>query len=1146
MNSEISFGKLPPEYKRIIARAEEKFNIEIKPLQVLVGGWSGAMIYLVSVASGDGNKLEHLILKLDRKKAMSKSDESTRHQQVLSSSPEEFINQHLPEMVYGGVEDDEAVIIFYSIAGQSLRKFQTLSSFSQQSQLEMLFRNTNHYLLDVWNPALKFEQLVHPQTLLNKWLGFRLDEGQKIENFVRDVCDIDPSVGGLIIDGNIFPNPLFYSRNEEAWGDLRPLDAIFGLQHSDLNTNNILAKFAGDGEPLEGCFFIDFALYKENMPLLYDQRYLEMSYLVQAGVQGSFTSMLVLISQIAENELLETNQAPIEMSGVNSVLSAGRTAFRDWVKTNHATLDDDLWGQYWLAGAAAGLSYCHKAGQPDNIRAAGLIFAAANLKQFFNLFEVSLPKEASHLYSKGQFGGSSASDIVFSPTSKKVVSNLPSPLSQFIGREKEMEEITALLRQDETRLVTMTGPGGMGKTTLGLNVCRKLIDDFQDGVYFIDLAALQDPSLFASVTAQTLGVREGGGRDPLENLKSFLSNKNIFLLLDNFEQITDAASDVADLLVSVPGLKTLVTSRIPLHVRGEQEYPVSPLSVPLGLDHSLEEIDQFEAVALFKQQAQMIQPKFDLTEENSEVVIEICRRLDGLPLAIEIAASRIKMLSVESILEKLDRSLNLLVGGAKDLPDRQRTLRGAIDWSYELLEPETQKLFVRLGVFAGGFTLEAVEAVCNPAGELDVFSGIETLLDSSLVRQVRRDGGEPRFDLLQTIRQYALEMMGKEGVLEETQLAHATYFGNLAEQAEVIGSQSTVWLKRLDEEKDNLRMTLGWGLEDVGRLHVVIPGLRNVHWFWYRFGHLKEGREWAEKILEMTKDMGDNPLRAMSLYCAATIAMWMGDLLVSYKLNKETLEMCKRLRFDLGAFAANLGVGTNLVNQGKDKEAYPYLVDAVELSDDMGMEEFKTITLVHLANASLGLGDAGEAMKWLDMALPGMKASGDDWIMAFGFTNYGEVARVLGNFEEAEEYYRKTQELFIKEGANGDQARLVNVLGYIAQHKGDLEEAGRLFRQSLRDFRELGNQRGIAESLAGLATLAVVQGKDKWAAPLLSAAESQLFAFGGVWWPADRVEIELARERMRTALGDDFEAHWEMGQTMGIEDAMVYIKNDGS
>ncbi|MGB7876459.1 MAG: tetratricopeptide repeat protein [Anaerolineales bacterium] len=1135
------FQSLPEEYQHVIQLAQEQHRIHITPLQEMVGGWSGAMVYLVSVAHQDSPRVEHFILKLDRKGKKTRSDEVVRHNLARSLSPSDFASHHIPEIHFDRVDSEESIAIFYAIAGQSLRDYRTLSKYKQQNQLEKIVTATHRYFLSEWNAEPAFEQAIHPQTLLKKWLGFRLDPGRPTEQFMHTACRVDPDSAGFLLRGNVFPNPLRYARTEEPWGSIRPVDALFGLQHGDLNTNNILVKFSKDKDDLEGYYLIDFALFKEGMPLLYDLRYLEISYLLLGISQGGFSQYVDLISQLGEKDILDPDRVPIEMVGSSAVIGASRRAFEQWVRQEHPSLQDDLWGQYWLAGVAAGLSYCHKAGQPDEQRLAGLIYAAANLKRYAILYALSMPEEARQLYDESQYDASARIQSAPGSPSIGTPHNLPIPPTKFVGRGSEVTEITEMLLRPDVRLITLTGPGGTGKTRIELEIGRTLLDHFPDGVYFVDLAAIRDPALVATTVAHTVGMREGGGRPPLEKLKDYLADKHTLLLFDNFEQIIDAATVVADLMAAAPGIKALVTSRIPLQLRGEHEYPISPLALPLGNCRSRTDVLANEAVALFRQQAQSVQPNFEITDENCLAVVEICRRLDGLPLAIEIAAARIKMLQPQALLKRLDQSLKLLVAKAKDLPDRQQTLRRTIDWSYELLEPEAQNLFIRLGIFSGGFTLEAAEGVCNPDEEMDIFSGIETLLISSLLRQVESVSDEPRFDMLQTIRDYALEKLEEAGITAEMQMAHCDYFTQLAQSADVYGSQSMIWLQRLREEHDNYRAALAWAMGHEESIPAAVVMMEPLLWFWFRYGHLQEGVEWTKQIMAATTGMGLSPLRALALVGRAMLAMWSSDLNVAAEHALAAVEMSTQLNFDVGLSMAKLGIGVTLINQGKDKEAFSHLVDAGELFDQQNQSWMKGTALVHLANASLGLGDADQALKWLDMALPLMKDSNDLWNMAFTLNNYGEVSRVKGDYDKAESYYRQTEKLYKQADAVGDQARLVHTLGYIAMHKGEFEEARALFQESLSDFKVLGNQRGIAECLAGLAGLAVEQGEHSWAVPLLAAAESQLKAIGGAWWPADRVEIEHARESMRATLGDEFEKLWEQGQAMDVEEALAYL-----
>lgn len=1139
----VSFQSLPAEFQQVIELAQDQHGIAISPLQELSGGKSGAHLFLVRVATDEAGGLEHLILKLDRVRRKTSTDEISRHTTVGEISPPAFVQAHIPKLALEAVERDGALAMFYAIAGQSLRSFRTLSSYRRQSRLQRLFTATNEILLEGWNPTPTFETVRHPKKLLTDWLGFRLDPGQRIESFIAEVCQVPIDSAGFLVRGNLLPNPLRYARDVEAWGKVHPLDAAIGLQHSDLNTNNILARFSGVGDELSGYYLIDFAMFKEGKPLFYDQRYLEMSYLIHALTQSPFSSVVDLLNHYSQVEVLGLDESPIELAGVNAAVRAGRLAFDRWIQEHHPSLRDDLWGQYWLAGTAAGLGFCHKAGLADELRLAGLIYAGANLKQFLHLFDLPMPTEAGQLYDEGRIGG-----VARAPLSSitQIGHNLPAPLTQFVGRKIELGEVRQLLLRPEKRIVTLTGPGGTGKTRLAVETARGLLDEFPHGVFFVDLAELTEPAQVLPTAAHTLGIREGGGRPVTEKLKDYLARHEMLLIFDNFEQVTGAALALAELLAAAPGLTALVTSRLPLQLRGEHEYPVSPLEMPPAIEQSLEQTVAYESVALFQQQARAVKPRFQITEENQAAVVEICRRLDGLPLAIEIAAARIRMLSPRALLTRLDQRLEFLVSPAKDRPDRQQTLRGTINWSYQLLAPAEKDLFTRLGIFAGGFALPAAGSVCRSMGEAEVFDGVETLLNNSLLRQAPSATEEPRFEMLQTVREFALEKCAEAGIMEELGRAHCEYFTQLAGggmEGGIYGADSVFWLRLYEQEHDNYRQAMAWAYEHPHEsAQSMLALMSQLSWFWYRHGYLQEGSEWMERALEATEAMGDSAPRAYALAGRGSLALWSGDLVLAAERTREAMEMGQRLKLDQVVSITKMTYGTTLINQGKDREAYPHLVDSVELYDQQDQRWLKGTALVHLANVSLGMGNVEEALGWLDTAMPLLSATGDVWTMAFGLNNYGEVARAQGDYEKAEEYYRRTEALYQQADSKGDQARLMTALAYIEQHKGELDQARTSFLQSLAEFRKLGNQRGIAECLAGLASLAAERGQHAWATPLLSAAEARLKDIDGVWWPADRVEIERAKERLQAGLGEEIEALWARGTSMPLAEAIEYAE----
>ncbi len=743
----------------------------------------------------------------------------------------------------------------------------------------------------------------------------------------------------------------------------------------------------------------------------------------------------------------------------------------------------------------------------------------------YQLWLPDLPNDFPPLLSPAEFAG-----------------NLPQPPTPIVGREQEVAHLTRLLTADGARLVTLTGPGGTGKTRLCLEVGHTLRDRFPHGVFFVDLAPITDPALVASTIAHTMGIREGGGRPAFDNLREYLVDKRVLLLLDNLEQVVSAAPVVAGLLAATRHVTLLATSRIPLQLRGEREIPVDTLRVPPARALSPEQLLDYEAVRFFVRQAQAARPSFALSADNAAAVASICRRLDGLPLAMEIAAARVRLLPPAAILKRLDQSMKLLVGGAADLPTRQQTVRNAIDWSYTLLSADEQTLFARLGVFVGGFTLESAEAVANADDRLDVFTGIETLLRNSLLRQVAAPDDEPRFDMLLTIRDYALEKLEETGELEPLRDAHLGHMAQraIAEWRLLYGSEALPTMVRAEADHDNFRAALAWAIE--GGRDLLSAGWICVFllWFWYRRGHLQEGRQWSERLMHATQPIGGIPY-GMALNTAGLMAMWQGDLTVADERLAAAVQLAEQANFPLGISMGHFSYGVNLINRGRDREGYGHLTQAAEMFDETDSAWDKANTLVHLANAALGLGERAQAEAWLRQALPMAERVGDPWQIALALNNIGEVARAGGDYERARSYYERAEALYRQADALGDHARLDHTLGYMALHDGDPARAESLFHDSLAAFRKLGNKRGMAECLGGLAAVASVRGQAAWGAPLLAAADSQIAASGAAWWPADRVEVERTRRHLREVLGDaEFDAAWARGRALGLDAAIAY------
>ncbi len=763
--------------------------------------------------------------------------------------------------------------------------------------------------------------------------------------------------------------------------------------------------------------------------------------------------------------------------------------------------------------------------------------------------------------------------------------NLPAWPAAFIGREKEVEAVRNILRQEDTRLVTLTGPGGVGKSRLGLQAAADLLGDFEEGVFFVSLAPIRDPVLVTSAIAETLGVRESSGQPLLQRLKDYLRSKHMLLLLDGFEQVTSAAPLVAEILGACPKLTLVVTSRAPLHLRGEREFPVLPLRLPDAKQPvSIAELSRSEAVRLFVQRALDVKPDFALTDENAQAVADICQRLDGLPLAIELAAARIKVLSPQALLARLDSRLKLLTGGARDLPARQQTLRNTIEWSYDLLGEGEKVFFRRLAVFAGGRTLEAAEAVCHATGDLDmdIVEGMASLLDESLLRQGEGVAGEPRFWMLETIREYALELLVESGEADTVQRRHAEFFLALAEKVEpvITSGKRDIALKQLEADHDNLRAALAWSQtaeEDEAGLRLAGA----LYWFWYLCGHWSEGRGWLEAALARTeagsyaaarakallgagllaavqgdgavaplrlqqsiaqfREMGDKRGLAYALSFLGTLTRWSGELAGA----RATLEKSVALFRELGdkwGLALTLGLlGDALMVLGHEEEAQSQSEESVALLRELGDKWGLAVALDNLGNIALHRGDDTAAHSWLEESVAILREVGDkSSFIGLALIHLGDVARRQGDYPRAAALYEESLALYREGGSKWGVALPLHNLGTIAKEQGDYRRAAALFEESLPLYREANNTPGVASCLVGLAGVAA-EGQPERAARLLGAAQALLDRTSSVVEPADRIEIEREIAAVRTQLGEEtFAPAWAEGRAMTLEQAITY------
>jgi predicted ATPase/DNA-binding winged helix-turn-helix (wHTH) protein len=741
------------------------------------------------------------------------------------------------------------------------------------------------------------------------------------------------------------------------------------------------------------------------------------------------------------------------------------------------------------------------------------------------------------------FSEKAAEPVVEAPSS-----NLPVQRTGFLGREKEVAAAERLLLRPDVSLVTITGPGGIGKTRLAVQLATRLAEHFPGGTYFVSLSSLSDPGLLASVIVQALGIREAGTQSPLETLKANLRSSGRapkLLLLDNFEHLVGAVPTVVELLSVGSRLKVLVTSRSALHVYGENEFPVPPLALPEQTTSTVEVLAQSPAVALFVQRAIAAKPDFQLTPENAAAVAEVCARLDGLPLAIELAAARVKVLSPTAMRTRLSSRLQLLTGGARDMPQRHQTLRAAMDWSYDLLSPTEQKLFRRLSVFVGGCTLEGAEAVCDAKGDLDLepLDGMESMVDKSLAQREEQADGEPRFVMLETIREYALEKLEASGEKALTKRAHAAYCLVLAEEKATEHSETARadWLAHYANEYDNLRAALEWLTEtEDAEWGLRLGGA--LFRYWEMREYLAEGRARLDKLLRIAGAQAPTKARSRALFAAGVLGLEQGDYAAADELIRESLEIARQQGDAHGAAVCLNALAVSARDRGDIQGARLLFEESLTVWKEVGDPKAVASAVSNLANIVKLQGDNTRARSLYAECLSIFSGLGDRTGVAWSMNYQGDVVRDQGDPAAARALYEQGLEIFRELGDRWGIAGTLADLGNLASEQGNYSMAQDLYRQSIRIFQELEHKRGIARLLECFACSAAVQLEAERSLRLAGAAAALRQNIGAPLTPAEHAKLEASLHTARQALGSTVSGTaWSEGWALPVEKAIEEV-----
>ncbi len=1067
------FPSLPDEYQQVLLLAQQENNIEVFPLEELKGGWTGARLFLVSVSTDDARTVDHLVLKLDRIHQKVSKTESEKHKLVHSLAPKKFAMAHVPEITFEAVTGN-AIAIFYTIAGQSLLRYRTLASFQRQDQLETIFEKTNTVLLEDWNVDRTCEQGLHPVDLLERWLGYRLTASGNLKSFLKDVLHLPESCEGFLIDDQVYPNPVFYCCDRAAWGDMRKLDALCGFCHRDLNINNILVKFSENALDLEGLYLIDFDSFKEQMPLIFDQRYLEMSYLMCEVGRTSIVKWVDFVIQFASEDMPPAQKVPVEMAGVCAVINSGRMDFMRWVQVSHASLSDDLWAQFWLAGVAAGLNFCNKTALSTQEKLGGLIYAATHLKRFCTQFNIRLSEKVSSLPVANILQEAEHGDDYLTTRPEKVdeiqAQEYATPL---IGRQEELQEISQLLR--DQRLVTLSGPGGIGKTRLSLAVVETNRDRFENGAFFVPLLSLNSTTAVIPAIANVLGLSFSEGSQPFDQLLGYLKDQHVLLVLDNLEHLlveehnADTLALIERVLTTCSKVKILVTSRELLRLPQEHVYFLEGLTF-VDLDTPVVSLEE-SAVALFIERAQKAQSELDLsTDSGLNQVRQICSLVEGLPLAIELAAAQLRLFTPGEIYSELRKSLAVLDTGLRGTSARHANMSAVFEASWKNLDSREQVIFARLSVFRGRFSHQAASQIA----QIDIQT-LRQLVDKSLIK-IQTAG---RFNLHPLIQMFAAEKLNSmPGEQDDIYERHYRYYQDLLHQAvqEWRAKSTPQSMDRLRSDSENLVAGFGWILNH-SDWDEIATYLEDLWQFFKVQGRLPEVMELLEEAFQAGQSASPPADNFRLAYWRRRIGqayMWMSQLQqgednfqISISLLDRPLPSSRNV-YLIRIFGKSLiqllhRVFPGLVESQDDNARARYREAFVnyEQMADRAIVENKNLLFLYCVARSLNLSEN----------------TGEHSLMARAYATTGFAMGIIGFNRLAEHYLRMASEFIQDESTSKSRELVMRFSGYYYGSIGEYTRAEKFFLLAANQAGELGRIWLQETNWTGLLFIALNQGR---------------------------------------------------------------------